>query len=163
MKILTTIAFLIAVTQLYDQSEKIYNPSSDAAEQIENAVAQAQAENKNVLLLIGGNWCPWCRKFHKYINEDQQIDSLINANYIRTYINYSKENKNLETLKKLEFPQRFGFPVFVILNEKGERIHTQNSALLESGDGYDRKKVIGFLMDWRPAVLNIKNYKDYSD
>lgn len=163
MKTLATIALLIAMAQLSAQTEKIYNPAADAVEQIENAVARAQEEDKHVLLLIGGNWCPWCRKFHSYINEDPQIDSLLKADFVKTYINYSKENKNLETLKDLGFPQRFGFPVFVILDAKGERLHTQNSALLESGDGYDRKKVFGFLMDWRPAALNINNYMDYSD
>jgi hypothetical protein len=53
----------------------------------------------------------------------------------------------------LENPQRFGFPVLVVLNSNGQRIHTQDSGLLESGDGYDPKKVIGFLKNWTPAAL----------
>jgi hypothetical protein len=47
---------------------------------------------------------------------------------------------------KLGYPQRFGYPVFVILNGDGERIHTQNSEYLENGKGsYDKNKVQSFL------------------
>ncbi len=45
------------------------------------------------------------------------------------------------------------FPVLVILNSNGQRIHTQDSGLLESGDGYDTKKVIGFLKNWTQGAL----------
>jgi hypothetical protein len=73
-------------------------------------------------------------------------------------LNYSKENKNLEALESLEYPQRFGFPVLVILDGKGRRIHTQNSAYLEKEKSYDEKKMIEFLKQWSPAALDPENY-----
>ena len=60
-------------------------------------------------------------------------------------------------LPSLEFPQRFGFPVFVILDENGKRIHTQNSAFLKKGDGYDKEKVLRFFKNWSPQALNPAN------
>lgn len=75
-------------------------------------------------------------------------------------VNYSKENKSPEVLKKLEYPQRFGFPVFVILDSNGKRMHTQNSSCLEEGDGYSKTKVLDFLKQWSPDALNPDNYKD---
>ena len=50
-------------------------------------------------------------------------------------------------METLGYPQRFGFPVFII-NQKGDRIHTQNSAHLEQGEGYSEKEVITFLNHW---------------
>jgi hypothetical protein len=74
-------------------------------------------------------------------------------------LNYSKENKNEDLFKKYDYPQRFGFPIFIILNEKGERIHTQNSEYLEDGKkSYDKKKVISFLENWSPAALDPTKY-----
>ncbi|NJK95607.1 MAG: thioredoxin family protein [Bacteroidales bacterium] len=122
----------------------IYNPSADASAEISAAVLKAKAENKHVLLQVGGNWCSWCVKFHKLIHTDTKIDSVMKANYIFVLVNHSKENRNYPLLKELEFPQRFGFPVLVVLNPEGKRIHTQATDLLESGDGYDNKKVISF-------------------
>ncbi|MDX5442628.1 MAG: thioredoxin family protein, partial [Hymenobacteraceae bacterium] len=121
---------------------KIYNPDADAAAEIAAAVKKADAEGKHVLLQIGGNWCSWCIKFHQFTTTDAQLDSALKAGYVVQKVNYSKENHNLPVLEKLAYPQRFGFPVFVVLNSKGERIHTQNSAYLEEGQGYSKKKVL---------------------
>lgn len=74
-------------------------------------------------------------------------------------INYNKENKNKEVLKALGYPQRFGFPVIVILNSKGERLHTQNTVNLEKDKAYDTRKVKYFLYNWCPDALNPEHYK----
>ncbi len=137
----------------------IYNPMANAKADISAAVAKAAAENKHVLIQIGGNWCSWCIKFHKLIHTDATLDSVLKADYVFILVNYSPENKNLPVLKALDNPQRFGFPVLVVLDKTGKRIHTQDSGLLESGDGgYDTKKVIGFLKGWNVAAVDPKNY-----
>jgi len=97
-------------------------------------------------------------RFHKFVHEDARIDSLLKADYVFVLLNYSRENKNLDVLADLDFPQRFGFPVFVILDGEGHRIHTQNSAYLEEGEGYSEKKVIQFLKHWNPEALDPENY-----
>jgi hypothetical protein len=74
-------------------------------------------------------------------------------------LNYSNENKNFDLMAEFGYPQRFGFPVFVILNPDGTRIHTQNSAYLEEEKSYSEKKVIEFLKHWSPESLNPANYK----
>lgn len=139
---------------VFSQTEKPYNPSADAVKDIENAVAKANKEHKYVLIQAGGNWCKWCLEFYRFCKSDQQLDSVISHNFVWYHLNYSKENKNENIFKQYRFPQRFGFPVFVILNEKGEMIHTQNSAYFEDGkSSYDKEKVIEFLSSWSPDVF----------
>lgn len=148
----------LSVNPLFAQGVHIYDPQANTTEQIAQAVKKAHAEGKNVFLQIGGNWCPWCVKFHGFCDNTPEIHQLMEKNYVRVMVNYSKENKNLDVLEKLGFPQRFGFPVLVILNDKGERIHTQNSAFLEEDGGYSIKKVAGFLKNWSPDALNPLHY-----
>jgi len=131
----------------------IYNPNADAKADIARAINKARQENKHVFIQIGGNWCPWCVKLHNFLNSDSVLTDILSNNYVVVKVNYSKENKNIEVLKQLENPQRFGFPVLVILDSSGRRIHTQDSGLLESGDGYDRKKVLNFLKNWTPEAM----------
>jgi hypothetical protein len=76
------------------------------------------------------------------------------------HVNYSPENRNEKVLAKLGYPQRFGFPVFVILDAKGDRLHTQNSGYLEEGQGHSPKLVAEFLKQWSPGALDPANYKD---
>ena len=56
-------------------------------------------------------------------------------------------------MKRLENPGRFGYPVFVILDANGKRIHTQDSGLLEEDKGYSKRKVSTFLKGWAPSAL----------
>ena len=136
----------------------IYNPNADARAEVNEAVAKAASENKHVLIQVGGNWCSWCVKMNGLFHSNTTLDSLLKADYIFVHLNYSKENKNLPILEELGFPQRFGFPVLVVLDKTGKRLHTQDTGLLESGDGYDVNKIVGFLKGWTVAALDPKNY-----
>ncbi len=141
------------------QTAQLYNPSANASVDIANAVSRAGNEGKHVFLQIGGNWCVWCLRFNKLIIDNDTLSSVVNNNFIVVHVNYSKENRNEGTLATLGFPQRFGFPVFVILDGKGNRLHTQNSAYLEQGEGHSVKKVLEFLNAWTPKALDPKSYK----
>lgn len=137
---------------------KLYDPIVNAEKEISDAIALAKKQNKHVFLQIGGNWCVWCIRFHNFVQADSELANALNNNYVVAHINYSKENKNDETMRKLEYPNRFGFPVFVILDAKGRRIHTQNSAYLEEEKSYSRMKILDFFKSWSPAALNPANY-----
>ena len=137
----------------------LYNPKADAAKDIAAAIKKANAEHKFVLIQAGGNWCSWCKRFSITVANDAALDSVVNANFIVYHLNYSPENMNHDEFAKLGFPQRFGFPVFIILDNKGNRIHTQNSAYLEEGKGYDKEKILEFFQNWSPKALDPNTYK----
>ena len=112
-----------------------------------------------MLVQAGGNWCGWCIEFAKFSKADRQIDSIMHSSYVWYHLNYSKENTNETLFAKYGYPQRFGFPVFIILDSKGQHIHTQSSEYLEDEKkSYDQKKVLGFLQQWVPQALNPKTY-----
>lgn len=149
-------AFSLAVRA--QEKPHLYNPSADAKADIAAAVKQASTQHKNVLLQIGGNWCSWCIRFNDLVTKDTTLDKYLNANYIVLHVNYSKENENEEALAKLGYPQRFGFPVFIVLDGKGTRLHTQNSEYLEEGKGYSKDKILDFFKGWSPGALDPKSY-----
>jgi thioredoxin-related protein len=147
-------AFILSSAIAHAQESKLYNPQANAESDIAAAVKQAKAEHKYVLLQGGGNWCKWCIEFARFAKADPKIDSVMKSAYVWYHLNYSKENENEKIFQKYGWPGRFGFPVFIILNEKGERIHTQNSEYLEDGKGsYSQQKVQSFLEMWSPYVL----------
>jgi thioredoxin-related protein len=139
-------------------AQDIYNPSANAQRDLESAIQVAREQDKHVLVQIGGNWCPWCVKLHRFFGSDTGVDSLLRADYVRVNINYSKENRNAALLAALDYPQRFGFPVLVILNQNGKLLHTQDTGLLELDKGYDPEKVRRFLLLWNSRALNPESY-----
>ena len=154
MKFIYLLLFIAATFTATAQKAMLYNPNANAAKDIAAAVKKAKSSNKYVLIQGGGNWCKWCIEFARFAKADAGIDSVLNTSFVWYHLNYSKENENKVMFAKLGYPQRFGYPVFIVLNEKGERIHTQNSEYLENGKGgYDQRKVQSFLENWSPRVL----------
>ena len=56
-------------------------------------------------------------------------------------------------MKRLNNAGRFGYPVFVVLDEEGRILHIQDSGLLEEGEGYNQKKVLSFFKNWTPKAV----------
>lgn len=160
MRFLFLFFLFFSVHAFAGDSTKLYNPNANVKKDVENAMARAKKEKKNVLLQVGGNWCVWCYRLNAFVQTDTLLKKLLNDNYVVYHLNYSKENKNLDYLKKLGFPQRFGFPVLIVLDADGKRLHTQDSALLEKGNGYDEEKVMSFLKNWAPGAFDESYYKE---
>jgi len=163
-KILFLLFILLNGSALFSQDManfRLYSPGDNAEQSIAAAVKQAKEQGKFVFIQAGGNWCVWCARFNDYIHSDRQIDSMIRSDFVVYHLNYSQENYNAKLLAKYGYPQRFGFPVFLILDGEGRLLHTQNSGYLEDGKkSYDRGKVMEFFLTWRPKALDPAQYKE---
>lgn len=170
-KIFVLLAAVLLSVAAFAQSKPagvhIYNPQADAKADLAKAVAKAAKENKHVLVQVGGNWCSWCIAFHNLVDSTTTLKNYINENFETVLVNYSPENKNEGALASLGYPQRFGFPVFVILDGKGKVLHIENSAYLETEEvaangkkkvGHDVKKITSFLKGWTIAAVNPQTY-----
>ena len=160
MRFVFLFCLLFSVKVYANDTTRLYNPYANVEKDIELLLVKAKKEKKQLLVQIGGNWCVWCYRLNSFVQTDSLLKQLLNENYVIYHLNYSKENKNLDYLKKLDFPQRFGFPVVVVLNADGNRLHTQDTALLEKGNGYDKEKVTAFLKNWAPAAFDEQFYKE---
>ena len=157
--IVTAIAALLALTaSAQSDLKKIYDENTDPVEQIDKAVRQAKKEGKFVISQVGGNWCRWCLMFADFVEKDAELTQFIDENFVFIHSNYNPRErageKTLEMLKKLGNPERFGFPVFVVMDQTGKVIHTQDSSFLEEGNGYNKDKVMRFFSNWTPAAVN---------
>lgn len=141
--------------------KKVYNEDVNPIEQIEQAVVKANAEGKFVICQVGGNWCPWCLKFADFITNDSTISNLIADNFEYIHVNYNprrsqseeKQAQGIALMKRLKNAGRFGYPVFVVLDEEGAILHIQDSSFLEEGEGYNQKKVLRFFKNWTPKAV----------
>lgn len=140
--------------------KKVYDESLNPIEQIDRAVAKGEAEGKFVVCQVGGNWCPWCLRFADFISNDSTISKVIDENFVYIHVNYNPRKADQASveqgkavMERLANPARFGFPVFVILDENGKVLHIQDSSFLEEGKGYNKDKVLRFFRCWTPAAV----------
>ena len=144
--------------------KKVYNEDVDPIAQIDQAVVKAKPEGKYVICQVGGNWCPWCLKFADFITKDTTISKVIAENFVYIHVNYNPRKSQGEEkmaqgkalMKRLNNAGRFGFPVFVVLDEEGRILHIQDSSFLEEGRGYNQEKVLRFFKNWTPQAC--QNY-----
>lgn len=161
-KILSVLAMMLTFLSIQAQTKvKVYDETINPDTQIVEAVAKASNEGKFVVAQLGGNWCKWCIRFAKFVENDPDIKKLVDDNFEFIHVNYNPRNTEVAAdqeatqaaLKRLGNPVRFGYPVLVVLDENGNVIHTQDSSFLESGEGYDKEKVIRFFETWTPKAV----------
>ena len=161
-KILTipvlAVALFALATNAQEQTalKKVYNEEINPLEQIDQALIQAQAEGKFVICQVGGNWCPWCLRFADFITNDSTISNVIEQNFVYIHVNYHPRKAtewSAAMMKRLNNPERFGFPVFVVLDGLGNVLHIQDSSFLEEGKSYNKEKVLRFFQNWTPKAV----------
>ena len=158
--------FLLAVcfaltTTAQNGPKKVYDETINPIEQIDQALVKAKFEAKFVICQVGGNWCPWCLRFADFITNDTTISHVIDENFVYIHVNYNPRRSEGEEktqlakqmLKRLNNPERFGFPVFVVLDDEGKVIHIQDSSFLEEGQSYHQEKVLRFFKNWTPKAV----------
>jgi hypothetical protein len=131
----------------------IYDPEADALADIDAAAKKAKAEGKHVLVMVGGNWCHWCYLLHVEFERRPELKAELGRSYVLLHVSWEPERRNEKAMARLDQPWRFGFPVLVVLDGDGKRLHTQDSGQLESGDQHDVRRVLKFLEMWSPTGL----------
>lgn len=100
-------------------------------------------------------------KFADFVEKDAAVNKMVNDHFEYIHVNYNRRKsagdaavkKAEQLMKRLNNPQRFGFPVFVVLDETGKVLHVQDSSFLEEGKGYNEEKVLRFLKSWTPQAI----------
>ncbi|MBN2088182.1 thioredoxin family protein [candidate division KSB1 bacterium] len=154
------VLFLNCAKQYTEKSvtpNEIFNPDANVKLAIQQAIQKAELENKNILLMFGANWCPWCHRLYTLFNQNDSVKTALDSNYILVLVDLGRRNKNMDIDSLYGQPNKLGFPALVVLNKTGQQIHTQETGALElTGEnvkGHDSQKVIAFLRKWRPTEL----------
>ena len=80
----------------------------------DEAVKKSKKEQKNIMLVLVSNYCPWCRKFEQRVLLKEEVNAIIQKNYIPLIINREKD----------PFPKEFdtGFtPIVHFIDHKTQK------------------------------------------
>src|SRR5262245_33422151 len=65
-----------------------FEPSRDAARDVETALQTARATGKRVLVEIGGEWCSWCHIMDRFFAANPELKDLRDAKFVWLKVNY---------------------------------------------------------------------------
>lgn len=102
-----------------------------AKEVLNTALAEAKAEQKNVLIHFGASWCTWCRHLDAML-EGPELGQLFHDNYVITHLTIleSADKKALENPGALEMAtdagggEKGGVPFYIFFDSDGHRLAT---------------------------------------
>ena len=126
-----------------------FDPKRDAAADLQEALAQAGAQGKRVLVDVGGEWCTWCHVLDRFIAGRPEVQRAVNAHYVWLKVNWSPQNRNEPVLGR--WPKAKGYPHLYVLDASGQLLASQATSEFEAGQDYDEQKMLAFLRRHAPA------------
>jgi thiol:disulfide interchange protein len=125
-----------------------YDNARNPADDLSTTIKRAQAEKKNILVQVGGDWCGWCHLMSTFIETNEKVRDTILANYLVMKVTEDADNKNTAFLS--QYPAIPGYPHLFVLDTNGKLLHSQGTAELEQGHGYNETAYLEFLNKWKP-------------
>lgn len=132
-----------------------YNKKANPHKDLSLAIQEAKKSKKNILLVVGGEWCKWCEQLDNFLEDKPTIakDFYSSFEVVKVYFGkgMSKESKSLLE----QFPKVKATPHFFILDSKSTLLKSIDTSKLERGYSYNSKKFTKFIKDNK----TIKNNK----
>lgn len=125
-----------------------YDPQADPFEQYHDAVAQAKAQNKLVLVIAGGDWCRWCHVLNRFVSSNDDVETALNDAFVVMKVYVGDENYNEFFFSQL--PQARGAPHFWVVSPERHVLLSQSTGSFEQGkSGYDKREFLQFIDHWK--------------
>lgn len=116
MKILITLLTLLNF--IYAAQIDEFSAEVNYLRNYETAINTAKKQNKIVMLVVVGDYCPWCKKFERKTLTDSAVMAKTNESFVGIIIDKYKD--------KGKYPQEFSAPlipaVFFINPKDGKSI-----------------------------------------
>jgi thioredoxin 1 len=137
---------LLAVSSLATLAQAApwpYDEKADAGADIQHAIAAAQTDHKNVLLVFGANWCGDCRALDKALHGSSQ--HLIDDRFDVVKIDVGNFDKNLYLAKRYGNPIAAGIPAIVVLGAGNVVVYSTKNGELANAGKMSEQNIYDFL------------------
>ena len=107
----------------------VYDESADAQAQVSQALAKAKADNKQVMIVFGANWCGDCKMLDGEFKKPA-LKALLDASYVVVKVDVNRFNKNLDVVKPYGDVIKKGIPSIVIATPANQLVYATNGGEL---------------------------------
>lgn len=119
--------------------------TAGAGEMIQDALVRARSSRKRVLIDVGSGGCVWCKRLHRFIEQDSEIRELVERSFLTVRVDLRANAAMLSAYAPVP-----GTPHYFVLGEDGSLLHSQGTEILESGQSYNRGRLLAFFKAWAP-------------
>ena len=134
---------------LYSQ---MYDDQRNAFDDANAALKLAKETNRNVLMVVGGNWCSFCMKMDEFWQTDTQVHKAIHSKFVILKINVSDENKNKKFMSTM--PPTNGYPHLYISTAAGKLLLSKDTLEQQIDGKHQTTLWLTFLDKWQSKQPN---------
>jgi thioredoxin 1 len=141
---------ILSTASLRGQNRLIYSDTANAHTDIAQAIRQATAQHKHIILDFGGNWCGDCQVLNIYLHQPPNLD-LLEKNFILVHIDIGHMDRNTDVADQYQVPIKHGVPALAVLDQHGRLLYSQKNKEGEIMSRLDDPALVTqFLNQWKP-------------
>jgi thioredoxin-related protein len=88
------------LSQMKDKPITYFSAHKNPAEAISTMIKNPPKGCKVLLIFFGVDWCPWCHRLVKIMDENEKISAYLKEHYSLIKIDIGKWDKNLDLAEK---------------------------------------------------------------
>jgi thioredoxin 1 len=135
--VVAALAFALSAAELP------YDESANAAAELQRALAAAQTNRNDVLVVFGANWCPDCRDLDKALHGSSR--ALIAGRFQVVKIDVGRFDKNLDLADRYGNPIKMGIPAIVVLTADNRIVYSSKGGELANARKMGETGIYDFL------------------
>jgi thiol:disulfide interchange protein len=128
-------------------AQMIYDPRANPNAAIAQALKQAKADHKRVLLDFGADWCPDCQVLAQRF-DDPTVKPFLDAHYHVVRIDVGRWDNNLDVANRYGNPIEKGIPAVVILDADANTITSTAGGELANARTATANDILTFIQQW---------------
>jgi protein disulfide-isomerase len=106
-----------------------YDESANAKADLNQALVEAKADGKPVLVIFGANWCEDCRALDKALKTGRNAEQIAHEFKV-VKVDVGNFNRNLDVSKAYGDPIRKGIPAAVVLSPDNQVLYATRAGEL---------------------------------
>ncbi len=127
---------------------KIY-PTTDAHEEIQQALHVAAKKHERVIVVFGADWCYDCHvldaAFHR-----PDLAAALHGNFEVIHVDVGEGEKNQDLMDQYHVPMKKGIPALAVLDSDGKLLFSQQNGEFENARALGPDDLLQFLRKWKP-------------
>jgi thiol-disulfide isomerase/thioredoxin len=130
-----------------------YDATRDAMADVDAAFDAASESGRNVLLVLGGNWCHDSRGLAEKF-ETPAMAPILRDNYELVYVDVGRRDRNLEIAERFGVNELKGTPTILILSPDGELLNADSVHNWRTADSKTLAATVEFFSRFAPSTEN---------
>ena len=132
-----------------DDDPRPFDAARDATADVDAAFLAAQNSGKNVLLVLGGNWCHDSRGLAANF-ERPELARTVADNYELVWVDVGHRDRNLHVPQRFGVPELFGTPTVLILTPDGALLNRQSVHDWRTADSKPYDETLAYFKAFAP-------------